>query len=46
MNFARYPDEFREAMRILDLWRNGADQAEGITPELVEWCLMVTGDVP
>jgi hypothetical protein len=46
MNQARYPDAFREALRILDLWRGGAGEPEGITLELVDWCLTVTGDVP
>jgi hypothetical protein len=31
-----------EANRILDLWRDG--RAEGVTPELIAWCLFHTGD--
>ena len=34
----------REAMRILDLWRAGAGEPDGITPALIAHCLRVTGD--
>jgi len=36
--------EEAEANRILDLWKAGADESEGITQQLVEWSLRVTGD--
>ena len=36
--------EEREASRVLDLWRAGADESDGITVPLVDWCLRVTGD--
>lgn len=36
--------EEREANRILDLWKAGASEEEGITGGLVDWALRVTGD--
>lgn len=33
-----------EAARILDMWRAGADDTDGITAGLIDWCLRVTGD--
>ncbi len=37
-------DEELEAHRILGLWKAGADETDGITVDLVTWCLRVTGD--
>ena len=37
-------NEEQEAHRILDLWKAGADESDGITLGLVNWCLRVTGD--
>jgi len=37
------PEE-REAMRILDLYRAGAGESDGITSDLIAHCLRVTGD--
>ena len=34
----------REAMRILDLYKAGAGESDGITPALIAHCLRVTGD--
>lgn len=39
-----YNHEEAEAARILDLWRAGADESDGITCDLVNWCMMVLGD--
>lgn len=36
-------DEEREASRILDMVRVG--QSDGITVELIRWCLRITGDL-
>lgn len=36
--------EEREANRILDLWKAGADETDGITVDLINWCFRVTGD--
>jgi len=33
-----------EASRILDLWRSGADDTDGITLGLIGWCFRVLGD--
>ena len=33
-----------EAARILALWKAGADESDGITVDLVTWCLRITGD--
>lgn len=36
--------EQREASHILDLWKAGADEREGLSVGLVDWALRVTGD--
>lgn len=36
--------EEQEASRVLDLWKAGADEKEGVTRSLVDWALRVTGD--
>ena len=36
--------EEMEAARVLDLWRAGADEDDGITVPLIDWCLRVSGD--
>lgn len=36
---------YLEALRILALWRGGADEQQGITPDLLAWCLEQTGDI-
>lgn len=36
--------EEAEASRVLDLWKAGADDTDGITLPLVNWCLRVLGD--
>lgn len=33
-----------EAHRILSLWKAGADESDGITVDLINFCLRVTGD--
>lgn len=44
MNNKPMNHEEAEANRILDLWKAGADESEGITQQLVEWALRCTGD--
>jgi hypothetical protein len=39
-----YNHEELEASRILDLWRSGADESDGISVDLVCWCMRVLGD--
>lgn len=41
---AQMNHEEAEASRILDLWRWGADESDGITDAMVMWCLRVLGD--
>lgn len=36
--------EEAEASRILDLWRSGSDESDGISVDLVNWCMRVLGD--
>ena len=44
MNRTNMNFEEREAMRILDLYKAGAGESDGITPALIAHCLRVTGD--
>ena len=44
MNRLQMNYEEAEASRILDLWRAGADESDGVTDALVSWCLRVLGD--
>lgn len=37
-------DEEREASRILDMRRAGAEERQGVSAELVRWALRVLGD--
>lgn len=42
--YAAHNYEEAEASRVLDLWKAGADDTDGITRPLVDWCLRVLGD--
>ena len=44
MNRSNMNYEEFEASRILDLWRAGADESDGITSGLIDWCFRVLGD--
>lgn len=44
MSRAHMNPQESEAMRILDLYKAGAGESDGITPALIAHCLRVTGD--